>query len=86
MGVKGWTVIFTGARFQAEMLQAILEANDVRAEVFGDTAYGVGINLTDARLLVPDDQAGHARRLIKEAEENPVEPDDEDASTSDSRA
>ena len=78
MGVKGWTVIFKGQRFQAEMLQAILQANDIRVEVFGDTAYGVGIDLTEARLLVPDEQAGHARRLIKEAEDNPVEPEDLD--------
>ena len=77
MSVKGWTVIFKGQRFQAEMLQAILQANDIQAEVFGDTAYGVGIDLTDARLFVPDSQAGHARRLIKQAEENPVEPDQE---------
>lgn len=77
MSVKGWTVIFKGQRLQAELLQAILEADGVRAEVFGDTAYGVGIDLTEARLLVPDEQAGHARRLIKEAEDNPTEPDQE---------
>ena len=79
MSVKGWMVIFKGPRFQAEMLQAILEANDIRAEVFGDTAYGVGINFTEARLLVPDEQAGHARRLIKEAEEAGAEAGDEGA-------
>ena len=76
MGVKGWTVIFQGQRLRAELLQAILEADGVRAEVFGDTAYGVGIDLTDARLMVPDDQAGHARRLIKEAEEAGDVPDE----------
>ena len=64
MSVKGWVVIYRGARFQAELL--------------ADTAYGIAIDLTDARLLVPDEQAGHARRLIKEAEENPVEPGDEE--------
>ncbi len=71
MGVKGWTVIFKGQRFQAEILQAILQADGLRAEVFGDTAYGVGIDLTEARLLVPDDEAGTARRLIQEAEAAP---------------
>jgi hypothetical protein len=76
LGVKGWTVIFQGQRLRAELLQAILEADGVRAEVFGDTAYGVGIDLTDARLMVPDDQAGHARRLIKEAEEAGDVPDE----------
>ena len=34
----------------------------------GDNAYGVGINLTAARVLVPDGQAATARRLIKAAE------------------
>ena len=77
MSIKGWSVIFKGQRFQAEMLQAILQANDIRAEVFSDTAYGIGIDLTDARLFVPDSQVGHARRLIKDAEENPVGPDEE---------
>lgn len=73
MSIKGWTVIFRGQRLQAELLKAILEADGLQAEVFGDTAYGVGIDLTEARLLVPDDQAGRARRLIKEAEDNPAE-------------
>ncbi len=75
MGVKGWTVIFKGQRFQAEILQAILQADGLRVEVFGDTAYGVGIDLTEARLLVPDDEAGTARRLIQEAEAAPGEPE-----------
>jgi hypothetical protein len=62
-------VIFKGARLQAELLQAILEADGVRAEVLSDTGYGATIDLTEARLLVPDDQAGHARRRVKEAED-----------------
>jgi putative signal transducing protein len=79
MSIKGWTVIFKGQRLQAELLAAILEADGVRAEVFGDTPYGVAIDMTDARLLVPDDQAGHARRLIKEAEEAGREPPEEES-------
>jgi hypothetical protein len=82
VSVKGWSVIFKGPRFLAETLQAILEANDIRAEVFGDTAYGVGVNFTDARLLVPDEQAVRAGRLIQEAEESPVEPEEEGEETS----
>ena len=69
MSIKGWTVMFKGQRLQAELLAAILEADGVRAEVLGDTPYGVAIDMTDARLLVPDEQAGHARRLLKEAED-----------------
>jgi hypothetical protein len=69
MSIKGWTVIYKGPRLQAEVLQAILGADGVRSEVLSDTAYGAAIDLTEARLLVPDDQAGHARRRVNEAEE-----------------
>ena len=78
MSIKGWTVIFRGQRLQAELLRAILEADGIRAELFSDTAYGIAIDFTDARLLVPDDQAGHARRLIREAEEAPDRGDELD--------
>jgi hypothetical protein len=77
MGVKGWTIVFKGERFQAEIVAAALVAEGLQAEVFGDNAYGVGINLTDARLMVPDDQADTARRVIEEAEARPVEDPDQ---------
>ena len=73
MSVKGWTVVYKGERFQAEIIAAALTAEGLRAEVFGDSAYGVGINLTEARLMVPDDQAQAARRVIREAESKPPE-------------
>lgn len=78
MGVKGWSVVFKGQRFQADLLAAVLEASGMRVEVFGDNAYGIGINLTDARVMVPDDEAETARRLIAEAEAAPVESDPDD--------
>lgn len=78
MSVKGWSVVFQGERLQAELIAAILEADGIEVEVFGDNAYGVGIDLTEARLMVPDDQAQAARRLLREAEERPLEPDEED--------
>jgi Putative prokaryotic signal transducing protein len=77
VGVKGWSVVFRGERIQADLLAAVLEADGLRVEVFGDHAYGVGINLSDARVLVPDDQARMARKIIEEAEAAPVEPDPE---------
>jgi len=73
MGIKGWTVVYKGERFQAEIVAAALVAEGLRAEVFGDSAYGVGINLTEARLMVPDDQAEAARRVIRDAESKPSE-------------
>ncbi len=79
MSVKGWSGIWRGERIQADFLAAVLQADGLTVEVFGDTAYGVGINLTDARVMVPDDQAEQARHLIEEAESQPPAPlDDED--------
>lgn len=72
MGVKGWTVVYKGQRIQAEIVAAMLSAEGLNPEVFGDNAYGVGIDLTDARLLVPDDQAERARKLIRAAEQKQV--------------
>jgi hypothetical protein len=77
VAVKGWTVVYRGNRIQADVLAAVLEAHGIRVEVFGDTAYGVGIDFTDAQALVPDAQASAARRLIKEAETTPPDPDPE---------
>jgi hypothetical protein len=75
VAVKGWTVVFQGERIQADLVAAVLQADGVRVEVFGDHAYGVGINLTDARVMVPDDQAAAARELIREAGDQPSDPE-----------
>ena len=73
MGVKGWTTVFQGGRIQADLVAAVLQADGVRVEVFGDHAYGGGINLTDARVMVPDDQAEAARELIRQAGDVPTD-------------
>ena len=82
MGVKGWSVVYEGERLQADLMAAILEADGLQVEVFGDNAYGVGIDLTEARLMVPEEEAERARRLIKEAQEAPL-PTDEEAAEED---
>ena len=64
-----------GGRIQADLVAAVLQADGVRVEVFGDHAYGVGINLTDARVMVPDDQAEAARKLIRQAGDTPLDPE-----------
>ena len=69
MSVKGWSVVFRGERIHADLVAAVLRADGLRVEVFGDHAYGVGINLTDAQIMVPDEQAATARDLIGRAEE-----------------
>jgi hypothetical protein len=69
--VKGWTEVHRGDLLHAEIIAAALDAAGLEVKVFGDTAYGVGINFTEARVMVPDDQASRARRLIREAESQP---------------
>lgn len=72
-------MVFKGDRMQADLVAAVLEADGLRVEVFGDNAaYGVGLTLTDARVMVPDGQAAAARRLIKEAEDRPPEAEPEE--------
>jgi hypothetical protein len=73
VGVRGWSVVFRGERIQADLVAAVLQADGLLVEVFGDHAYGVGVNLTDARVMVPDDQAETARDLIRQAEQQPTE-------------
>jgi aspartokinase len=68
VSVKGWEVVFTGERLQADLLAAVLDANGIRAEVFGDTAYSYAINFTDARVMVPADQSVKAMELISQAQ------------------
>ena len=75
-GVKGWTIVFRGGRIQADLVAAVLQADGLTVEVFGDHAYGVGINLTDAVIMVPDDQVQTAQQIIREADERPADPDD----------
>jgi Putative prokaryotic signal transducing protein len=68
VGVEGWEIVFRGDRLQADLLAAVLDANGIMAEVFGDTAYSYAINFTEARVLVPSDQAATAQELIRQAQ------------------
>lgn len=78
MGVKGWEEVFRGERLRADLVAAVLGANGIQAEVFGDTAYSAAMNFTDARIMVPDGQADQARQLIRQAEATEP-PSDEDS-------
>ncbi len=71
MGVKGWEVVFRGERLRADLVAAVLEANGLRVEVFGDHAYSAAMNFSEARILVPDAQAARALELIHQAEGKP---------------
>ena len=68
MAVKGWEVVYRGERLRADLVAAVLEANGIKVEVFGDTAYSYAINFTDARVLVPEESAESARELIRQAD------------------
>ena len=68
LGVEGWDVVFRGERLKADLVAAVLETNGIRVEVFGDHAYSYAINLTEARVMVPEDQAKVALELIRRAE------------------
>ena len=75
--VKGWSIVFRGGRIQADLVAAVLQSDGLHVEVFGDHAYGVGINLTDAVIMVPDDQAETAREIIRLADDEPIDPEPE---------
>jgi hypothetical protein len=68
VAVKGWEVVYRGERLHADRVAAVLEANGIKVEVFGDTAYSYAVNFTDARVLVPEESAEAARELIRQAE------------------
>ena len=65
MSVKGWEIVFKGERLQADLIAAVLEANGIEVEVFGDTAYSIAVNFTEARVLVPEDSAEQAKALLE---------------------
>ena len=68
MAVKGWAVVFKGERLKADLIAAVLESNGIKVEVFGDTAYSVAIDFTEARVFVPEESAEAARELVRRAE------------------
>ena len=66
MTVEGWEVVFKGERLEADLVAAVLEANGIEVEVFGDTAYSVAVNFTEARVFVPEDSVERAREVLKQ--------------------
>ncbi len=71
MSVKGWEIVFKGERLQADLVAAVLEAHGIKVEVFGDTAYSVAINFTEARVLVPEESAEEAREVLAQNRPSP---------------
>jgi len=62
--------VFTGSRIQADVVAAALDAHGVRVQVYGDVGFGtgIGVNYADSGVMVPEDQAKAARKLIRDAE------------------
>ena len=66
--VKGWEVVYRGERLRADLVAAVLQANGIETEVFGDTAYSVAVNFTEARVFVPKESVDAAREVLEQAE------------------
>jgi len=66
MTVEGWEVVFKGERLQADLVAAVLESHGIKVEVFGDTAYSVAVNFTEARVFVPEDSLEQAKEVLKQ--------------------
>ncbi len=65
--MTGWTVVFTGPNYAAEVVLASLEAAGYRAEIMTDTGHvWPGLMTEDTRVFVPDEQAEEARKMIHE--------------------
>jgi len=66
MTVEGWEVVFKGERLKADLVAAVLESHGIKVEVFGDTAYSVAVNFTEARVFVPEDSLEQAKEVLKQ--------------------
>ena len=66
MTVEGWEIVFKGERLQADLVAAVLSAHGIKVEVFGDTAYSVAVNFTEARVFVPAESVKQAREVLRE--------------------
>ena len=73
--IKGWAVVYRGPQWKADVIAASLEAQGIETEAFQEMRIGP---IVDGQVMVPEGQASRARRLIEEAEDAPIEPDDQD--------
>ena len=68
--VQGWTVVFKGEQWMADVIAAALTAQGIEAEAFQEMRLGP---IIEAQVMVPAGQAETARRVIREAESKPPE-------------
>ena len=64
--MKGWTVVFTGPNYAAEVVHASLEAAGYRCEILTDTGHvWPGLAAEDTRVFVPEEQAEAALQILE---------------------
>jgi len=58
----------TGVLFEEtyDTWRQLEERYGIKVEVFGDTAYSVAVNFTEAKVFVPEDSVEQAREVLKE--------------------
>lgn len=64
-------IITFSSRYEADLAQGLLEANDVFAVVYGDDAGGIQPGLTFAigvRLMVKEEDVESAKEILKDAD------------------
>jgi hypothetical protein len=70
--VTGWTNVFQGSRWEADMVFAILESHGFHPQTYGGMATYGGMDFNDSPVFVPEEEAEAARELL----DRPPEPDD----------
>lgn len=63
---EGWEEVFSGACFEADLVQAVLEANSLTPvkNQYSPQVWWSGSVLEDCRVYVPAHQAGRAREIL----------------------
>lgn len=67
--MEGWTEVFQGGCLEADTVHAVLEAEGLRPVTQRVNAPDVfaGLVFGGCLVFVPDDQAGHARRVLSQS-------------------
>jgi Putative prokaryotic signal transducing protein len=76
MGPMNTVVAVVGSRTEADIIVGMLQSNGVPASLSADDAGGNAVNLMSqgVAVLVPDERADDARKLISESDGPPAPP------------
>jgi hypothetical protein len=69
---EGWTEVFSGACLEANLLHAVLEANDLKPVVqqFSPQVWWSGGVSEDCRVYVPSTEVERAREILADHAQN----------------